>query len=98
MYEKEGPLKIVEMFKYEYKEIKSVNAVKKQKASLSKYGIWNDEEPKLDLTEEFIKKTSKEEIEKIGIRQWSRNNSGKFDISADELRRRFTLMAKYDII
>jgi len=98
LYDVDGPIKIAEDFNKLYNKEQTRNSVVKIKARLSKYGIWNNNIPKLDSVEQLIKETGKDVISNIGVREWCRNISVKMNTSASGIKVKYTIMAKYGII
>ncbi len=89
---------VADVFNSLYNENKSRNAVVKVKAALTKYGLWNKGQMKLDNVEQIIKEKGKAEIQKIGVREFCRDLSARYGVSDSGVRAKYVLMGKYGII
>jgi|TARA_Y100000296_G_scaffold63737_1_gene74285 hypothetical protein len=89
---------IVKTFNEMYEEGTNRNKIKKAKMRLSKYGLWNEGELRLDDVEERIKKDGREHIEGIGLREYCRRLGAEIDMSDGGIRSKVALMKKYSVI
>ena len=97
-YDKDGAIRLAEKFNKKNNDVKTPNTIKKAKAKLLKYGIWNNTQPILDKVEQEIKDIGMVKINYTGIRDWCRENAERYNLSDNSLRSKITGMIRYGVL
>tara|TARA_R110000822_G_scaffold248623_2_gene376231 strand:+ start:148 stop:477 length:330 start_codon:yes stop_codon:yes gene_type:complete len=97
-YERDGAIRLAEKFNKKNNDVKTPNTIKKAKAKLLKYGIWNNTDARLDDVEQQIKEIGLVKINYTGVRDWCRENAERYNLSDNSLRAKITGMIRYGLL